>query len=168
MTADRKRALLIHAGALAAYLTIAVIYTFPLVAHLATYVPSSLPDQDVFLFLWNNWWIHHALTHLHVMPYRTDFIAAPFTIDLRLGTLGLFYGLVSLPFFSLLGPVVLLNLQVLATATLNGYAGFCLTRYLAKDDRVGFVCGFLVAATPAINFHLEWAGRAARRSGRSF
>lgn len=154
MDAARKRALLIHGGALAAYLVVALVYTFPLVARLASYVPSPPKDQDVFMFLWNNWWIHHAVTELHVKPYLTDFIAAPFTIDLRLGTLGLLYGLVSIPLFSVLGPVMVLNLQVMATATLNGYAAFRLTGYLAKDDRVGFVCGLFVAATPAINFHL--------------
>lgn len=154
MKAAVRRALPLHLGALAAYLLVATIYTFPLVAHLASHVPSPPQDQDVFMFLWNNWWIHHALTDLHTKPYITDFVMAPFAIDLRLATVGFLYGIMAIPVFSLFGSVVVLNLQVLATAALNGYAAFRLTSDLAKDDRIGFLCGLMVAATPAINFHL--------------
>ena len=65
----------------AAYVAAAVIMTWPLAAHFSTHVPSGPADQDVFLFLWQNWWVRHAIVALHAKPYITGFIYAPFTTE---------------------------------------------------------------------------------------
>jgi hypothetical protein len=151
----RPTAWVLHAGALLAYLAAALVLSFPLVTHFTTHFPGTAEQQDVFLFLWNNWWIHHAVTALHSKPYLTNFIYAPFVTDLRFTSSGLLYGLLSIPIFALFGPVVVLNIQVLVTAVLNGYAAFILTRHLTKRADVGICCGLALASTPAIDFHLS-------------
>jgi hypothetical protein len=140
-------------GTLASYALVAVVVTYPLIWHIRTAFPGS--GTDVYGFIWNNWWIHHALTELHTLPYFTDAIFAPFPADLRLHTLGLLYGLISIPFLSALTPVGVLNVQILMTIVLNGYAAFRLTTYVTKSAAAGFVSGLILAATPAINFHLS-------------
>ncbi|MDP9000768.1 MAG: hypothetical protein M3O46_11730 [Myxococcota bacterium] len=144
-----------NTAVLAAYMTVAVGYTFPLITRFTTYFPGGRDDKDVFGFIWNNWWTYHALTNLHVKPYLTDYIYYPHQLDLRLHTFGLLYGLLSLPAIPLLGPVGVLNAQILLTIVLNGYCCFRLSRYLTGDDAIGFISGLLVASVPAINFHLD-------------
>jgi hypothetical protein len=137
-----------------AYLAVAVVFSFPLITRFGSWFPSAPENQDVFLFLWNNWWVHHAIVVLHAKPYFTDFIYAPFVTDLRFTSSGLLYGILSIPVFDWLGPVAVLNAQVLATIALNGYATFVLSRRLTGRSDTGFFCGLLIAATPALNFHL--------------
>jgi len=110
--------------------------------------------MDVFSFIWNNWWVQHALVSLHQNPYTTDAVFAPFRVDLRLHTLGLLYGILWTPVFTTLGPVGVLNTQVILTPVLNGWAGYCLGSYVAGERRAGAIAGLLIAATPAINFHV--------------
>jgi hypothetical protein len=137
---------------LASYAFVAVVVTYPLIWHIRTAFPGS--GTDVYGFIWNNWWIHRAVTELHAAPVFTDAIFAPYPVDLRLHTLGLLYGLISIPFMSTLTPVGVLNMQILMTIVLNGYAAFRLTAYVTKSTAAGFISGLLLAATPAINFHL--------------
>ena len=120
--------------------------------------PGRKVDKDVFGFLWNNWWIYHAIIHLHTKPYVTNYIFSPWPLDLRLHTFGLLYGLLSIPAMPILGPVAVLNAQLFLTIVLNGYSSFRLTHYLTGNASVGFLSGLVVASTPAIDFHLD-AGR---------
>ncbi|HXX66170.1 MAG TPA: hypothetical protein VEK07_03260 [Polyangiaceae bacterium] len=137
---------------LTTYWVVGAIYTFPLVARLFSAFPGGM---DTFGFLWNNWWIYHAVVHLHTKPYFTDYVFAPAQLDLRFHTFGLLYGLLSIPFMPLLGSTGVLNSQSLLTTTLNGYAAFRLTDYVAKDAWVAYVCGLAIAGVPAVNFHLD-------------
>jgi hypothetical protein len=153
MTTSRRR-LRAHLAAFASYVVVATIVTFPLVTRFSTHFPGGPNDTDVFGFLWNNWWVYHAIVHLHAKPYLTTYIFAPYPIDLRLHTFGLLYGLLSIPLMPLLGPVGVLNAQVVLTIALNGYSSCRLTQYLSGHLGVGFLAGLLVASTPAIDFHL--------------
>jgi hypothetical protein len=62
-------------------LAVAIWVTYPLVRRLGATFQGS--GTDVFGFLWNNWWIHHALTHHLAKPYLTTYIFVPFRLDLR-------------------------------------------------------------------------------------
>jgi hypothetical protein len=139
-------------GALAGYLAVAIGVTYPLVWRLGAAFPGS--GTDVFGFLWNNWWIHYAITHHLAKPYLTTYIFAPFRLDLRLHTVGFLYGLLSAPFFAILGQVRVLNLQILATITLNGYFTYRLVRRLTGDRAVALLCGLLATSMNGINFHI--------------
>ena len=137
------------------YAVVAAVSMHPLIQQFTTHFPGAPGNMDVFGFLWNNWWIHEAFTRLHTTPLHTNAIFAPVGVDLRLHTIGWLYGLLSLPVFSWLGPVVTLNVQIIATAVLNGLALFTLARQVTRDDAAACVAGLLLATTPAINFHLD-------------
>jgi hypothetical protein len=98
--------------------------------------------------------VSHVLVHLRRSPFVTDYLFAPFDVDLRLHTFGALYGFLLTPVTILGGPVLALNLQIFGTIALNGYSSFVLARYLTADDQSAFLAGLLVAATPAINFHM--------------
>lgn len=142
-----------HLGAAAFCLLLALIATYPIVAQFDTHIAGSAEPRDAVCFVWNNWWIHQALTDLQ-KPYITDLVLAPFQPDLRLHTLGLLYGLIAFPFLGLLGPVAMVNVQVLATPVLNGYAAFLLVRKIVGRTDIAILGGAVLAASPAINFHL--------------
>jgi hypothetical protein len=152
MPVDRAR--LAAPGVLAACFVAGAVFTFPLILKPTTHFPGSPADEDVFGFIWNNWWISYSILERHQSPLTTNYLFSPFDVDLRLHALGLLYGVLSIPITVLAGPVAALNLQALATPALNGYFTFWLSRYLTRDDRASFVAGLAVAATPAINFHL--------------
>jgi hypothetical protein len=101
-------------AAFIAYLAVAVFLTFPLVTSPGTYFPGNPGDNDVFGFIWNNWWVSHAIASLHQSPF-TDCLFAPFDVDLRLHTFGALYGVLSIPATIAGGPVLALNQQVFAT-----------------------------------------------------
>jgi hypothetical protein len=140
------------AGVPLAYLAMAFGTTFPLVRGVTTTFPGG--HTDVFGFLWNNWWIYHAVTHHLSKPYLSSFIFAPFRLDLRLHTIGFLYGLLSIPLFPILGQVGVLNVQIFATIVLNGYLTFALVNNLVKDRAIAFAMGLLAASLHAINFHI--------------
>jgi hypothetical protein len=143
---------------LAIYVGVAVIYTFPLVTRIASHFPGGAEDKDVFPFMWNNWWTYYALAHLHRIPWHTDHIFVPFGIDLRLHTFGLVNALLFAPLIPLFGQVAVLNLQIITTITLNGFATYRLLRYLTGKAAPGLISGLAIASTNAVNFHLM-AGR---------
>ena len=62
----------------------------------------------------------HALVHLRRSPFVTDYLFAPFDVDLRLHTFGALYGFLSIPITILGSPVLALNLQIFGTIALNG------------------------------------------------
>jgi hypothetical protein len=155
MNREKREPLLTHLATLISYLMVAAIHTFPLLTRFEAYFPGRRGDKDVFGFMWNNWWTYHALTQLHAKPYLTEYIFYPFRLDLRLHTFGLLYGLLSLPWMPVLGPVGVLNAQIFFTIALNGYCSFLLTRTLTGNAGIAFLSGLLVASVPAIDFHLD-------------
>ena len=157
VASTRTRRVVQEIGVAAAYLVLAMAMTYPLVRRFDRAFLGW--GTDVFGFLWNNWWLHYAITHHLSKPYLTTFIFAPFRIDLRLHTVGFLYGLVSAPFFGWLGQIRVLNLQILATLALNGYVTFRLVRRLTRDAGIAFLCGLLAATLHAVNLHIP-AGRA--------
>jgi hypothetical protein len=144
--------------AVALYIVVGVVYTWPLVLSPLSAFPGPEGNHDAHAFLWNNWWIAQALWVRHVSPFYTPIIFAPFGADLRLHTFGLLYGALSSPFVPVLGTTGVLSLQLLATPVLNGFAMFALVAKLSGRRAPALVAGLLLAATPAVNFHLT-AGR---------
>jgi hypothetical protein len=138
-----------------AYLGLVAISTFPMILRLGSDLAGGgSPPDDSVPFFWNNWWIHRAIFDLRVTPYITDRLLVPFRVDLRLHALGLLYGLLSSPLVPLLGPLRVVNLQLLATPVLNGCSVFLLVRRLFERVDVAALCGAAICVCPAIDFHL--------------
>lgn len=149
----RWRAALPHVAVVLLGLLCAVVETYPLVRQLGDHLPGTADLHDPASFVWNNWWIRHALVDLHQKPYFTRYLLVPFPLDLRLHTFGLLYGLASIPILPLVGPIALSNLQIFATAALNAYAVFLLIRKWSGRTDVAVVCGGALASAQAVTFH---------------
>ena len=103
------------------FFALSAILAMPLVLNFTTALPGTSTDHDVAAFVWNIWWSRHALIDLRTNPLLTDYVFYPFTVDLRLHTYGLLYGVLSIPFQPWLGVVGAFNALILLTMAANGY-----------------------------------------------
>lgn len=132
----------------AVFLVAALALTWPLAVHLTSHVPSD--GGDAPYFLWNLWWVRHALVDLGQSPLSTDYILYPQQISLVFHTLTLLNGLVALPLLSLLSVITVLNLLFLASLTLSGLGAYSLARYEGRSRGAAGVAGFIFAFCPYV------------------
>jgi hypothetical protein len=122
-----------HLLVLALYTALALGLTWPLVSHLSTHVPGSYTWAfDEYTFVWNTWWLRHALFDLGQNPLYSSHIFYPLGISLVLYTYNLFNALLSLPFQSFLSLPAISNLTFLLATVLSGYGTFLLVEYLLR------------------------------------
>jgi hypothetical protein len=134
---------LYHNGiALALYLLLSTVFTYPLVFHMDGQVAGM---HDVWHYVWNLWWVKKSIFEMHASPYYTDLLFYPTGIDLRLYELMLPSDILALPFQS---PVFAYNVLCLLSFILGGFGMFLLARYVVNDDTAAFVSGIIYAFAP--------------------
>lgn len=148
-----------HFGVLAFYLLVCVLVFNRLLLQLDRVV-SAGPLNDYHLFLWNNWWIKHALFTLHTDPYFTDYVLFPYQHNLSIHTLAPIFAPFNWVFSPLLGNLGAMNAMMWLCYALTGYATFLFMRYCGGVRRVSaaLVGGLLFTFLPAmmdhaINYH---------------
>jgi hypothetical protein len=127
--------------ALAFYVILALVVTWPAVIHLRDQVLGDYPG-DNFQFLWALWYTAHAIFDLHSSPFFDPDIYFPFGFSLfrNLGEVSPATILASVPLTRCLGEVATYNLLIIISFALTGFGTFLLGREL----RAGFP-GSLVA-----------------------
>ncbi|GEM_PF-1591455 len=130
------------------FLGLAIIMTYPLIKWFTNGIPGD--NGDGGLFLWDSWWVKHALLDLHQSPFYTDLIAFPHRVDLTFHTLALFNSLVSIPLQLIFGIVPAFNIIFLAGFVLTGWGTYLLIRYLTKSTLGGLIGGVMLAFAPYV------------------
>ena len=152
--ADRAVGLPAHLFALAGFLLLAVLVTWPAVRDFATQVPGDLiADRDQNL--WNLWWTREAIAR-PTNPFQTDLLYYPYGAPLYYHTLALPLGLIGLLPQALLGLPAAYNTVLLVAFTLGGYGAFRLALYALRGRDLGrmslvgaaFLGGLVFAFTP--------------------
>jgi hypothetical protein len=142
--------------ALAFYVILSIVVTWPALVHLRDRVLGAYPG-DNFQFLWALWYTAHAIIDLHRSPFFDPSIYFPFGFSLfrNLGEVSPATILVSVPLTRLLGEVATYNLLIITSFALTGFATFLLARAL----RAGFP-GALVAGIGVgfCSYHFAHAG----------
>jgi hypothetical protein len=140
-----------HVTALAGYLLVAIVFTWPLITHLGTHLPGS-PDGDTGVYVWNQWVFQHELLDHRTLPYFTSKIfAATGRANLSLHNYTTFANLLALPIVKSLGVVAAFNLVYLALTLVTSYATFLLAKRLTGGDApVAWLAGLLFAWSPAL------------------
>ena len=143
-----------HLFALAGYLLLALLVTWPTVRDFATQVPGDLiADRDQNL--WNLWWTREALLSGRNF-FETDLLYYPYGAPLYYHTLALPLGLIGLLPQILFGLPAASNTVLLAAFTLGGYGAFRLALYALRGRDLGqmpwvgaaFLGGLVFAFTP--------------------
>ncbi len=129
-------------SALFFYGCLAVLFTWPLAAHITTAIPGT--EGDNFLFIWNQWHIFDSLRQLS-NPYVTTSIAFPFESNLVFHTLAIVTGFISalLQFFI---PLTLaFNLVLLLSLVAAAFGAYLLIEYLFKNTAAAILGGLIFA-----------------------
>jgi hypothetical protein len=140
-----------HLAALASYTLLAILVTWPVLARLRSGVVGAVGGVDAYQNAWNMWWVARALSRRQ-SPFSTDLLFYPNGVDLFWQTLGFSQALMAAPATWILGPRAAVNLTVLASFVVGGYATFLLAHRLTGSAPAGLVAGAVYAFSP---FHLE-------------
>ena len=154
MTGSRENTrLLPHAIAVVAFAVVAVVCSFPLVIHLDTHIPGSIPGDNVS-FLWNVWWMRVALAS-HQDFFHTTYLFAPAGTDLSLHTHMALPAFIGATLFGRLSPVEALNMSVLLSLWLNGVTAYAVSWRLTRVVVAASIGGVIFSASPFIAAHLN-------------
>lgn len=129
------------------YLALTLLFTHPLVWHLATHYVGET-GGDARIYVWNEWWVRSALLRLHTDPLQSDYIFYPVGIGLSLHTLALLHGLIFIPLSALVGDVAASNLIVLATFPASALGAYALARNLGGSRTGAFLAGLAFGFCP--------------------
>jgi hypothetical protein len=138
----------LHLIVLGLYALLALILSWPLLRNMSTSVPGA-PQWafDESTFLWNTWYLKHALVDNLSSPLHTDLIWYPLGIDLVLYTYNFFHALLAQPLMLAVNLPFASNLALLIGTALSGYGVFLIVLYLlgtssAAPDRTVEIAAF--------------------------
>ena len=133
------------------YGLVAVVFTWPLIAHFSTHLPGS-PDGDTGVYVWNQWVFQHEVLDHRTLPYFTEKIfGATGRANLSLHNYTAFANVLALPFVKILGVVATFNLVYLALTGFTAYATFLLARRVTGGDSLtAWLSGVLFAWSPVL------------------
>lgn len=138
-----------HLAAAIAYLALAIAFSWPLPARLATELTGS-PTDDTGVYIWNIWVYRHELLQHH-LPYFTNVIFGPHQIaNLSLHNYTPFQDLIAVPLIGVLGVVVTFNVIYLLMIWMTACAGYLLARRVTGASVESWVAGALFAWSPFI------------------
>ncbi len=127
-----------------AYMAVSILFTFPLVLHIADSLPGLL-EMDSFVYMWNidTFW-NRVLTFHN--PFITNRVFYPIGVNLVFHTYGVLPSILGVFFLNNL--VLYMNLLIVTGLTLSALACFILVRYLTDDSTIAFVSGLIYGFSP--------------------
>ena len=141
-----------HGSVFVGFAAFAVLWTLPLSLHLTTHLPGAALGDNA-IFLWNFWWMRHALA-AHTSFFHTDYLFAPVGTALTLHTHTALPALAGATLLGALSPVAALNVVTLAALALNGFAAYLLAWQTTHDRGAAIVSGLVFACSPFVAAHL--------------
>src|SRR5262245_3282786 len=139
-----------HAAVLAAYVVVAIAFSWPLPLHIATHL-TGVPGGDTGVYVWNQWVFRHEIIDQQRFPYFTDRIFALTTqTNLSLHNYTTFQNLLALPLIGVLGVVTTFNVIYLLMSVLTAYATYLLARHITGQLAESWLAGALFAWSPLL------------------
>ncbi len=127
----------LHTLPLGLFTLLSLILTWPLLPRLFTHVPGVAQWAfDESTFVWNIWYLKHALIDTLSSPLHTELIYYPLGIDLVLYTYNFFHALLAQPLYLALNLPFASNVVLLSSWAFSGYGAFLLVRWLLKEERL--------------------------------
>jgi hypothetical protein len=129
------------------YAVLTIAMTYPAILYLRTKVMGGPEDQ--FHFLWELWYVAHALFDLHKSPFFDPDVFVPFGYslisnqDLSPGTVLLFS-----PLTHFFGEVFTYNSLILASFPLTAFGAYLLARELWSNRLAAFLAGIIIGFCP--------------------
>ncbi len=108
------------------YLALAILLTYPLIAHLDSHVPGQPIDAPALA--WNLWWLKFSIFNLGTSPLSTDYLYYPLGVNLVANTSTFLNGVLALPLQMLCSTIVANNLIIYFALVMSAYGAFLLAR----------------------------------------
>lgn len=157
LSAAQRRAVAEGALALACYLALTLLVTWPLALRFTTqlfggidHVPGRFRyagAEEAGLHLWHLWWVSEALLHGR-NPFWTHLLFYPDGVQLYVQTLSAPNAVIALPVYLLAGPVAAFNTVIVLGFALTGFGVFLLARQYAGGFWGPLLCGALITLGP--------------------
>lgn len=140
-----------HLLVLAAYLVLALIMTWPVIACLDRYIISEYMDTSTAFY--NIWWFHQAICELQTWPWTNTLINYPYDFSMAMFPMWVPYDTLALPILEIKdahGLPHALNMIIIVGFVLRGYVTFVFVRYLVNKSLPAFIMGTIVAFCPFV------------------
>lgn len=140
-----------HVGAIAAYILLAIVFSWPLPARLHTHLTGA-PESDTGVYVWNLWVFQYEVLEHRTLPYFTDRIfRGTGRANLSLHNYTAFANVLALPLVRSLGIVATFNAVYLGITVITAYAMFLLARVFCADDWwIAWLAGAAFAWSPVL------------------
>jgi hypothetical protein len=134
-------------AALAFFLFLAIVITWPLIIHLGDRLPGWYV-ADNYEYLWKMWWFKHALVDLHTSPLVAPMILSPDGFPLAYAEITPLHTLIGLPLTLILGETAAYNLFALGSFVIAGWAVYLLVFRWTANSWAGVFAGVLFILNP--------------------
>jgi hypothetical protein len=135
---------------LAAYVVVALVFSWPLPLHLGTHLTGD-PGGDTGVYVWNQWVFRHELLDHGRLPYFTDSIfSLTRNANLSLHNYTTFQDILAIPLIPLLGVVATFNVVYLLMTVLTAYCTFLLAKHVTGRTVEAWLAGLLFAWCPLL------------------
>lgn len=139
----------LHLLALAGFVLLSVVLTYPLVSHLGTRIPGPPAPGDNLEYLYKVWWFKHSLFELSpATPFFNPNSFYPFGYPVTMSETTLSNTIPALPLTLVFGEVVAYNLTLLASFVLSALGMYLLVFAWTRSRSAAFVSGVIFAFCP--------------------
>ena len=139
---------------LALFLEVTILFTYPLIARLGSFLPSG-NGLDVFVGVWANWWLKNAIltggSPAFARPFfapSTTLLMHPDGLDLSFAGRPWIYMPAFIPLSALFGEVFAYNVNSLLGLIGGAYFAYLLALYLTRSRAAAWVAGFVFSFWP--------------------
>jgi len=139
-----------HAAAFAAYVVLAIVFSWPLPLNMGTHL-TGVPGGDTGVYVWNQWVFRHEVVEQQHLPYFTDRIfALTEQTNLSLHNYTTFQNLLALPLIGAFGVITTFNVVYLLMIVLTAYATYLLAKHVTGQAAESWLAGALFAWSPLL------------------
>jgi len=144
-----------HALAAAAFAIVTIVWMLPVLRDPAGVVPGPGADDNL-TFVWNTWWMHHAVT-TGQWPFWTPMLFAPWGSSLALHTHAALPALASAALLALSGGSVVAATNAVVTLNLflNFVGAYALAFRITRRTLPAALAGFIFGCSPYLGAHLH-------------
>lgn len=134
------------------YLALFLAMTYPAVLQFRTHVWAGAGDG--LQMVWNLWWVDHAVTDLHQLPWHTQMLHYPEGTSLLVHTMHPLKGFMAIPLLRILSLTACYNTLVVFSFVMSGLTAFWLVRGVAGAGVPALLGGFIYTFS---NYHFAHA-----------
>jgi hypothetical protein len=134
-----------------AYAIMAAVMTYPLLLQLSVGVASH--SQDVWILLWDNWWVQHALATGQNI-FFTTLMFYPNGVSLAAHSFSFTHTAISLLFQVFTDPIAAYNLGIFLIFPVSGLGMYWLAREVTRSRWAAWIAGLIYAFAP---YHMTQA-----------